>query len=273
METGINNTFLYSAYFLRATHHGEDPNAPKIASGTGFVVHADSGNFIFVTNRHLLDLPWREGAQFRGFHLSGLELRTHMPSSDGPPKLASPILVRPQAIRYHPDETVDIAGFPLKGNIYWEFTTIPNSAPKSMIANDDQFDSAIDAGDIVYFPGYPEWYDKNGDRPIMRTGAIVSDPRSDYRYDEGPPNRTDGNKQILFEAFSTSGNSGSPLFVSQRGYQVGDGLEYTGAFRPVTLIGINAGHYRDPEGHHVGLSRAYKSTAILEFIDNLLSAT
>ena len=104
----------------------------------------------------------------------------------------------------------------------------------------------------------------------MRTGAIVSDPQFDYRYTPGPPTATDGNRQIIFDAFSTSGNSGSPVFVAQRGINAGPGFTYEGTYHPALLIGINAGHYNDPtHGYHAGLSRMFKISAILELLQSL----
>jgi hypothetical protein len=206
-----------------------------------------------VTNRHLLDLSWGS-RQFEGFKLAGVQLWTHAPVDDAAPRLNGPILAAPGIVEHHADDTVDIGGFVLKTGVQvpGDSPVIHNWIDENVLADRAQFDRNIQAGELVYFPGYPAWYDHNGTRPIMRTGAIVSDPRSDYRRTDGEPNATDGNSQLLFDAFSTSGNSGSPIFVSRRGFRVGDGLHYSGDTREAHLIGINAGHIRDERSQHVG---------------------
>lgn len=136
------------------------------------------------------------------------------------------------------------------------------------MANEEDFAEHLDVGEAVVFPGFPEWYDRNGERPILRTGTIVSDPRFDYRMNAEPPRIGDGNDQMAFEAFSLSGNSGSPVFVLQRGMRPGNGLIYDGKAHSLMLVGINAGHMRHA-GEHSGLSYLYKSTAILQLLEML----
>jgi hypothetical protein len=52
---------------------------------------------------------------------------------------------------------------------------------------------------------------------LKATGGSGFEPslsyKFDYRYTDGPPTPDDGNQQIIFDAFSTSGNSGSPVFL------------------------------------------------------------
>jgi hypothetical protein len=83
------------------------------------------------------------------------------------------------------------------------------------------------------------------------------------------PNPYDGNRQILFEAFSSDGNSGSPVFVTQQGLDSKPGFKYYGVYHPLFLAGINAGliEVKEPietkDGaiiqNRVGLSRMYKA--------------
>jgi hypothetical protein len=115
---------------------------------------------------------------------------------------------------------------------------------------------------------------------------IASDPQTEYRRLEGDPTIKDGNRQVLFDAFSTSGNSGSPVFVAQRGLAPlpihltnsegkfsPDGpaaqLKVTGYHRSF-LIGINAGHIKDldsgRDNDHAGLSRMHKLSAITDIL-------
>lgn len=141
------------------------------------------------------------------------------------------------------------------------------------------------SGELVSFPGYPLWYDHLQTRPVRRSGLIASDAQSDYRRREGDPTNLDGNRQVLFDAFSTSGNSGSPIFVAQRGLspleiefkisQDDSAPKQTAKmeFKPYHqsfLIGINAGHFNDPDSvqpnDHAGLSRMHKLSAIMEIL-------
>ncbi len=112
---------------------------------------------------------------------------------------------------------------------------------------------------------------------------IASDPQRDYRQRAGETTNHDGNQQVLFDAFSTSGNSGSPVFVAQRGLapitlqmKIGQEvspqqgkLEFTD-YHQSFLVGINAGHFNDTDSErpndHAGLSRMHRLSAIMEIL-------
>jgi hypothetical protein len=78
---------------------------------------------------------------------------------------------------------------------------------------------------------------------------------------------------VAFDAFSFSGNSRSPVFVAQRGLETksanGFTVTYEGIFHPSLLVGINARHLSDKSGQHAGLSRMFKTSAILELLQTL----
>ncbi|WOH63162.1 hypothetical protein [Bradyrhizobium sp. BWA-3-5] len=121
----------------------------------------------------------------------------------------------------------------------------------------------IDVCDLVALPGYPDFYDRNGNRPIMRMGTIASDPESDYCDLGMRPAR-----RIAYEAFSSAGSSGSPVFALAKGMRTGAGLS-GGYFRDFCLLGVNAGHLRgrdEMDPSHAGISYCYKSTCIVEAI-------
>jgi hypothetical protein len=141
----------------------------------------------------------------------------------------------------------------------------------------------LEPGEFVTFPGYPIWYDRLQTRPVLRSGVIASDPQTNYRFGEGEPTKTDGNHQVLFDAFSTNGNSGSPVYVAQRGLAPLDLKFPTGSARsPVQgklaftnyhrsfLMGINASHYNDTDSKrpndHAGLSRMHKLSVIMDVL-------
>ena len=141
----------------------------------------------------------------------------------------------------------------------------------------------LQPGEFVSFPGYPIWYDRLQIRPVLRSGFIANDPQTDYRVSEGEPRPGDGNQQVLFDAFSTSGSSGSPVFVAQQSLgpidlslplvQGRPPLQTKLAFlnyRRSFLIGINMGHFSRPQSvrsnDHAGLSRMHKLSAVMDVL-------
>jgi hypothetical protein len=149
-------------------------------------------------------------------------------------------------------------------------TFIPNK-PKPIPATYIDFDlladanqlSKLDICDMVALPGYPDFYDRNGDRPIVRIGTIASDPNSDYCDLNMNPAR-----RIAYEAFSSAGSSGSPVIALAKGLKTGSGLS-GGYFRDICVIGVNAGHLRGRDGmdsSHAGISYCFKSTCIVDAI-------
>lgn len=135
----------------------------------------------------------------------------------------------------------------------------------SMLATENWLSEKLTVCDTVAYPGFPEWYDRQNNTPVFRMGTIASDPRLNYSYTPGAPVAS----RIAYEGFSTGGASGSPVFATQRGFQIGGGLSASdGFYREVTLIGINAGHFKDQAGHS-GISYLYKSSAILELINSM----
>lgn len=130
----------------------------------------------------------------------------------------------------------------------------------------EQYWDVLDVGEMAFFPGFPAWYDKSQRRPVMRSGAIMSDPQTDIRVFEGEPKPGDGNRQMLFEAFSTDGNSGSPVYVAQRDLNLDPTLQYQGVYHPLIFAGINAGHLDDAQQKHVGVSRMYKVSVVLDVL-------
>lgn len=252
---------------------------PSFTRGTGFVVACEGNERVgIVSNRHILDKTWLEPL-WRG---ASLELAIDVWINRTTKKTYR---ISPLRTYSHDDESIDVAVIPvdrfhrqdrpdspvyLQSALPWEFL---------MKAQEDWH--LLEPSETVFFSGYPEWYDRSAGRPIMRTGAIISDPQYDYRYTDGPPTNEDGNRQILFEAFSSSGNSGSPVFVAQRGLPSSDHIKYNGVFHPSLLVGINAGHIpirnpvEDREGNihlthwHVGLSRMFKVSTIIDVVRDM----
>jgi hypothetical protein len=305
VDTGFGATQLYSACRLTLTHHYEHGDQLFECFGTGFLVEFPSpdNRMGLVTNRHLVDIPWvkpeREGTLIRSIRVEWWQSN----------RLRLEHLITEPKPLHHDDPSIDVAVVPLVSKpeapmeIYGAFfgdldKFVSEAEPSAMafhhglswgfLLECEQLWSQLEPGEFVTFPGYPIWYDHSQGRPVFRSGMIASDPQTDYRRHPGGPTVYDGNRQILFDAFSTSGNSGSPVFVAARGIPPlplhmisSDGdrtfsphgaaatLEITGYHRAF-LIGINAGHFKDPErdspNDHAGLSRLHKLSAILDIL-------
>jgi hypothetical protein len=301
MDTGFEAWHLYTACKLTMNHFYEPNDHRYQIHGTGFLTQFPSGDprIALVTNRHLADVPWAK-PKYAGTVLESVELemwqsenfRLHLKISDVEPL-------------FHEDDSIDISVLPI-GPAFDTATTavtiydsidklIPNPNTPAIFFNHamtwdyllkcENLWSEVRPGELVAFPGYPTWFDKLQTRPVFRSGMIASDPKREYRQREGETTNLDGNQQILFDAFSTSGNSGSPVFVAQRGLppldlqmklSADDAAPKQAAkleFKPYHqsfLIGINAGHFNDTDSErandHAGLSRMFKLSAIMEIL-------
>ena len=214
MNTGVDHRHLYSAVRIAAKHRLDGGGQPSVILGTGFIVALEgSKRFLIVSNRHILDKTWLEPL----WNNSVLELEIDV-WENRQSKLTWKIF--PEKVYCHDDETVDVAAIPINriaSDVRPKSAVLDSALPWAFLTEAQKNWDLLEPSETVFSSGYPEWHDRNGGRPIMRTGAIVSDPRFDYRYKDGLASKEDGNRQILFEAFSSSGNSGSPVFVAQRG--------------------------------------------------------
>lgn len=273
MDTGIGTANLYTASRVTGQFLYAPSNKRYGVSGTGFIATLADDRAVLVTNRHIVDHVWAEPSK-AGSVLERLDVTVWRDNAT-----TQELSLSPHAISVHPDPTIDVAAA-----IIDAASTVITASPQNVVIGYNipwfylhdryqQYANLLEAGEPVMFPGYPEWFDHLAGRPIMRTGAIVSDPQFDYRYTDGPPDNADGNRQIAFDAFSFSGNSGSPVFVALRGLETkaagGFTLTYDGTFHPSLLIGINAGHLSDRTGQHAGLSRMFKTSAIIELLQTL----
>jgi hypothetical protein len=227
-------------------------------------VEKDANPYL-ITNRHMVDIQYMDYTnQYTGFKL--IEFTIDNRRRDHVTKLPTDIvdikIANINEFVFSEEYLNDITCLKniktFVGDINVEF-----SIPFSLIATEDKINNQLSVCDFVAFPGFPDWYDKRNNIPILRTGALASDPRFNYS------NTTDfkGNC-IAFEAFSFGGSSGSPVFAIQKGFKVGLGLQVPDNFyREILLIGINAGHFITTEGHHSGISYLYKSSEILKLIN------
>lgn len=300
METGFGAQQLYTACRIEATNHfPADGTVCKPVEGTGFLVQFPTGDgrLGLVTNRHLTEpgflVEEDKDAELKSIKVQWWqtkELRCEHTTDDPNPL-------------YHSDPLVDVAIIPLDtephkplkatgvyfGDIHKYMADNPNAMKLHYAVTWENLLEAeklwpqVQPGDFVVFPGYPEWHDRVQIRPVMRSGVIASDPQTDYRLNNSAPTKYDCSPQVLFDAFSTAGNSGSPVFVAQRGVPPitvvvpnGDGKPavqgqiFSQSYHRSFLVGINATHYNETgfrqRNEHAGLSRFHKLSAIMDIL-------
>ncbi|MGE0709031.1 MAG: hypothetical protein AB7N76_00050 [Planctomycetota bacterium] len=260
MHHGLSRAHLYSAVKLVATFSDEYGNLPRRASGTGFWVRRLDGLMCLITNRHMVDplaQPFRreDPANFRFHRLSELEL-TYFRSGKGPPgSIVDRWQIHAFGSTVAPADTEeDVVCFidPTVQAPDGDTAEVQYSIPEEMLA-DEEFFASLEPCDFVAFPGYPHWHDTSVGRPVIRVGTIASDPSHNYEFGDVR------GQCVAYEAFSTGGCSGSPVFSLQKGTR---GIKLPDPYRPARVVGINAGHLSGGGHHHGHLSYFYKSTLI-----------
>ena len=262
MMHGLSNTFLYTA--KRVITLWDTDLGQVETSGTGFFVN--KGNELYlITNRHVVDLtyaaPKYTGATMIGCRCEGYE----SVSRDSLPSTYTTIHIKNyNAFVFHNNQYNDIACLKDPESIDGSPSRISLPIDYELLASKEKIDNKLTICDTIAYPGFPKWYDKKNNTPIFRMGTIASDPRVGYSANASDPDAD----RVAYEGFSSSGSSGSPVFATQRGFPVGGSLKAPdGFYRPVMVVGINAGHYPSDEGHS-GISWFYKSSAIIELIDS-----
>ena len=240
---------LYSAYLVE-TEHRDSQGTVKTGMASAFVLTVGKVSWL-VTNRHVLDLDYRKKiAKYKDFTLTKLHI-TGRRADDS----TYIFRIHPDAqLYFHSDPENDVVLVELRvyldgpDTCHWHFVL-------DHLADAETY-KTIQPFDLVCYTGFPDQYDKLGNRPILRSGHIASDPAFDYSWDKEAHGQC-----VAYEGFSFPGSSGGPIFaparwltdipVSQNGY----------------LIGVNALHINDGIAGHSGISCFYKSTVILEIIE------
>lgn len=261
MFHGLNNQFLYAAYKVTATF-ADDVGNVKTGTGTCFFVKNKHDNLCLVSNRHVFDISYKKNDNsLAKYSLREIEISGKSGcAGDNIPESDLSFSIEPN-VKFSRDSNNDIACIrkiiPLEANN----VRIDYFVPYSFLATEIDFQERLMVCDFLAFPGFPEWHDKQANRPILRTGTISSDPRFDYSYGDAVRGAC-----VAYEAFSYNGSSGSPVFAVQKGPKPGAGIDFP-SFRDLLLVGINAGHLKTTDKTHSGISYFYKSTAIAQAID------
>lgn len=244
---------LYLAYKLEV-EFVDSTGISKPGTGTAFVLAAGDRT-ILVTNRHVVDLDYNApDSRYKDFRLVKIVL--HGRSADD--SRYSVELDPSQAFLFHVEKENDVAcliDFHAMKLPHDNFQLYHHNVIDGL-ATADEFVTTIWPGDQVFFSGYPAIHDKLDQRPILRAGIIASDPKYNY----STSGKYEG-ERVAYEAMSTPGASGSPVYAPARGI---DGIhEYV---RRDIIVGINAGHIGAEFGAHSGMSYFIKSTAIRDIL-------
>lgn len=241
--------FLYAAYKVEAEHSDNAENK-KSGVATAFILEIAKGVPWIVTNRHVVDRDYRQAtAKYKDFSLNRFLITGRRPDDS-----VYTLQLHEDAEQYfHEDKENDVVLIQARGyleepkNLHWHFRI-------EHLANAEVF-KTVDPFDLICYSGFPSQHDKLGDRPIIRSGRIASDPQYNYSWDDKPHGQC-----VTYEGFSSEGASGSPVFAPPRG------MQSISNSRHGYLIGVNAGHIPNTTGHS-GISYFYKSTVILEIIE------
>lgn len=242
--------FLYSAYLVE-TEHRDEQGTVKVGRASAFLLEVGTGMSWVVTNRHVLDLDYRQAsAKYKDFSLSNLQV-TGRRADDS----TYTFRIHPAARRcFHSDPENDVVL--IESRVYldgpdrwhWHYG-LDHLADATIFKSMQPFD-------LVCYTGFPDQHDKLGNRPILRSGHIASDPQYNYSWDTSSHGQC-----VAYEGFSFPGSSGGPVFAPPRGMaKIPDS-------RHGYLVGVNACHIHAGAAGHSGISCFYKSTVILEIID------
>lgn len=253
MFSDLPKQFLYSAYKVVATF-ADDVGTTKSVQGTAFVVGVGSDGFALVTNRHVLDLSYKEiSGKYKRFQLRRV-LVTGRRDNDSIYRFA----LDPTAKISVPEDPLDDVAVIINPRC----EAVENMASLQIFYHfaledlaDDAYVKALTPFDVVAFAGFPDEHDKLSERPLVRGGRIASDPRFEFSL-----NGQAAGHCIAYEVFSHGGASGSPVYAPAKGWVGKEGS------RNGKLVGINAGHLRAELGQHTGISYFYRSSVILDVL-------
>ncbi|PZO44162.1 MAG: hypothetical protein DCF19_02875 [Pseudanabaena frigida] len=246
--------FLYSAHLLKVIFNDSSGSTKEIL-GTGFVLAIKDDVPMIITNRHVVELDYKQPtAKYKDYSLSELYITGRRADNT-----TYSFRIAPSAKVFYSDIIENDIAL-IESKVYadsynqdgWHFYfNLEHLATKEV------FDNQLEPYDDVAFAGFPDSYDKVANRPILRSGKIASDPKYDYSW-----SRSFEGSCVAYEAFSSGGASGSPVFAPPKGV-----LEMPRS-RDGYLVGINAGHVKDPDFYsgHSGISYFYKSTVIWDIL-------
>ncbi len=262
LDLGFSNALLYSALRLSVVFTLRDGSSAS-GSGTGFVVENGGAGYFLATARHVVDprlaIPKHVGAQLHEVGVSGWN---HLAEEEEHwiefVPVAAPIF--PAA------GDLDIAVIPLSPLA--TASTFTGALPlhwirREMLASEGEFGADVRAGDFIASPGYASLPGVTSDRPVLLTGLIAADPRHPVTVERAAGDA----RAVLYQSLSRSGLSGAPVFATQRGLSLGGGLKGP-PHRPLRLIGVNTGSFRDAQEQPLQFSYFTRSCDLLDLLDS-----
>jgi hypothetical protein len=243
--------FIYCSYKISVSF-ADDLGNKRSCRGTGFFVATEDGRVAFVTNRHVLDPRYRKPDVHQSMKL--IEHRILGKTRQGD---TYELLVDPDQAPLFPEKIEDDIACIVD-------PTCKTPSPRvdvfyhlgiEALADEYFFSEGLYPGEQVFYAGFPDPHDKLAQRPILRSGTIASDPRHPYSNtgeDEGA--------RVAYEAFSSGGASGSPVWAAARSFE-----NYPGS-RTGAVVGVNGGHIEGKFGAHSGISFFYKSSVLIDLL-------
>jgi hypothetical protein len=172
----LDRPFLYSAHKISLAF--DDYGTIKEGTGTCFFVEGPGDRLSLVTNRHVLQ-PSYEKSERSHWKLARIRVTGFSPPNYE--RFECTIII--DKIRFPSSLDEDVALAPViavvDGDWAGHRSLLIENIPASIIATDTDF-SELFLADTLLFPGYPDWHDKLEGRPIMRRGALSSDPHHNY---------------------------------------------------------------------------------------------
>lgn len=233
------------------------------SQGSGFWIVINESEYIFVTNKHVLDLEFR-GTQYKDMlpKLYSIEILI----IDVENKIKKLNITNAQ-INKHIDPHIDIAILKSVNSSYPE-SFVHGGITLTTVADEKFFLQELEWGATLSFSSFQAWIDSVTEWPIVRTGTLASNPRHQYTSD-----KTELKELLLIEAMSFEGSSGSPVFANACDSSLGKDSEVN-TNRPLKLIGIVCEYFQYKNIMHTGLSTCHRSDTLLRMInDDSLSVT
>ncbi|CAN7435071.1 hypothetical protein [Paraburkholderia terricola] len=267
MFHGLTHEAIYAAARTTATFIGSD-GSEKQGTGTAFGINVE-GTTVLVTNRHMVDLNFgRTDGKYVGYKLEHLVCETRArDAADGTPGAVRSLHVpmSHNEILFDPNPLNDVAVIfdiqtaNLDGSDDREWGYSFNLGD---VATDEELRNDLHPFDFLAIPGFPDGFDKAGMRAIIRAGTIACDPRFEYSFAS-----QDKGEILVFDGFSFSGSSGSPVIAVPKVPPTNIDPQPGNHFRRLLLVGVNAGHITTAAMQHAGLSYFVRSSVIRRIID------
>ena len=265
--------------------HSRDPGRTEF--GSGFIIFREStsgitvtipsmqpkiGRFFLITNKHVLPLAGRP-RQIR------VRVQVHTTDYTGAKEVPLDIAGEDgrnlPIVKLHPDPDVDVAGIDITAVMAKEKIYIGILSSNLLGTRDKLRDLGVAMGDEVYLLGYPQMmYDPQNVSPILRLGAIATDPTEFWHFNVGLrrqwglPEKLDG---FLVDGNVYPGSSGSMVVLRPQG--TSRGSVFSGGPRSIPyILGIVSGSIPIVDNaigsvQRMGMGTVYSADDIKEVLD------